>query len=82
MTKSPSFVVYRLPQQTELYFNSSKARIINNICTLKESHFIMAPFDEESAWPILAFNSEHTQRIKPKEWTDLALDFEAKPLKI
>ncbi|NPD85685.1 isochorismate synthase [Lentimicrobium sp. L6] len=79
MTKSPSFVVYRLPQQTELYYNSSKARIIEKICDLKESHFIMTPFDEESACPIFAFNSKHTKRINSEEWIDLALDFKSKP---
>lgn len=79
MTQRTSFVIYRLPEQSDFYYNSSKASIIQHICELEESHFVVAPFDKESEWPIFAFDSIHTKRINPIEWTDLATEVKSNP---
>lgn len=79
---APSFVVYRLPKQSELNYNSNNAIIINNINELEKSHFVVAPFDNKSDWPIFAFDSKNTRQINADDWKYLPLNFDAKPVNI
>jgi len=58
-----SILLYKLPHRPELYFNSSKAYIINNIREINSEEFLFAPFDLESKWPIYAFTHQATKMI-------------------
>lgn len=77
-----SFVVYRFPKHSELNYNSSEAIIIQNINNIEESHFLVSPFDNNSDWPIFAFDSKATRQISPNDWKDLLLDFGAQTVNI
>jgi len=73
-----SFVFYKLPNRPKLYFNSSKAGIIHNISDIKGCHFIVAPFDKESEWPLFAFDTKHSKVIQEEELLSTKLDIQLK----
>lgn len=75
-----SFVFYKLPNRSELYFNSSKAIIAHDISDLDAPYFVIAPFDKDSDWPMFAFNAKQSQVIQAEELMKIKLDLRIKKL--
>lgn len=76
-----SFVLYKLPNQKEIYLIESKPKESFNIeflQSLKDEHFVLAPFQIDSKTAAFAFPADEKQIISDKELIQLDLSFSNK----